>query len=1023
MYPLNISISGLSHDPQNLLILPQVNVENLPKAEDSEKKPAKNLIFILDVSGSMEQNGKIEAAKKFINDFIDEAGKQDTFSLITFDQQAKVVFQRKKKEKQKDLKEKVDKVSAGGGTTISSGIRQITKNLIGNQNNSEVILLTDGEDPDFNYTDTVKQLESKLGPEWPKKMRIIPIAVGTGGNGTQGEYLQKIAERTGSKSFDIGDTGEDIEGVFDDIKEFIQTPRRTLELLFTNGRKKSIAQSQVFPSLESGKTYGHPILATKALGSLTVKTIETAEAQKKPLRSLKSLKPPKEAINVCSNIVSAYLAYELMEIIKKIQGIKSVGVPQGTMYGGALSQSQDSLPAQDKEIIQAQLAYFSDKVLPDAHFKDQATLGDAIKNVTNLLAPQQSGKAVSNDDLKQQQTALGTVYDNNYSRTMMANRQIEQQSETVKAEIDKLTNRIDSELDWAKLEYNRQNSYYSIDGGLINREVVEVNFLDQPLTENALPLINKPAHPDFLTYIIGLVNDTFKNPGLIAEDKFEQMENYPQLKKASLGQFIEANTGLCRHRALLTAYLLGRSVKLGKFPNRRNQSQKVCVHRGTADNLKAHTWVIYEYEDKNGPHKLLIDTTLPPGKTVYDLNDDQQKGDAIEAYKKIGLHGILRTEKLTPLERISDDVRDLIEAKEDKQTNEGIEPTSPESLMQKAIDKDLICPITREIMFEPVALVFTYQDAKGKTKTQTSIYEKEAIEQWLKKHSLDPKTQLPVGKDVKLYPASKETYDDAKGKKIANPAHKKLNEIFTFLNQELPQPEDQPADKPSEKRHKIEDRLFRRQDSFKLTEVKMIAKAWLDLEKKSGAHSVLKHSQLINFCKDILDIQNSTDLDALLERFKPNPKDKKLIAFQGYITTPNADMGQYLNDQMKLLLTEEINQHQKSLGEFRFFLSTGNDKVDVFKKLQTEMKSKSTSADILNLLQRFGSDTSYSAFTNNETNQNVPNQEIISQHRNYGNLFFPARWKGVKTASEELLDSLQTQAEIFSNLTAAPQPK
>ena len=130
-----------------------------PKEQDEQRISA-DLICIIDVSGSM-QGEKIEQVRESLKILVDMMQPKDRIALVLFSESAELLYDlnyldEKNKSKVKDL---IEKIEAGGGTNIASGLEiavEILKKEKKKENNnkegrsSSVILLSDGCD---NYLD------------------------------------------------------------------------------------------------------------------------------------------------------------------------------------------------------------------------------------------------------------------------------------------------------------------------------------------------------------------------------------------------------------------------------------------------------------------------------------------------------------------------------------------------------------------------------------------------------------------------------------------------------------------------------------------------------------------------------------------------------------------------------------------------------------------------------------------------------------------------------------------------------
>jgi Ca-activated chloride channel family protein len=120
------------------------------KKISAENLPASNLVFLIDVSGSMEDPNKLPLVKSSLKLLVEQLREQDKISIVVYAGNAGLVLPATSGSNKIKIKEAIDQLEAGGSTAGGAGIQLAYKtakeNLIKNGNN-RIILCTDG---DFN---------------------------------------------------------------------------------------------------------------------------------------------------------------------------------------------------------------------------------------------------------------------------------------------------------------------------------------------------------------------------------------------------------------------------------------------------------------------------------------------------------------------------------------------------------------------------------------------------------------------------------------------------------------------------------------------------------------------------------------------------------------------------------------------------------------------------------------------------------------------------------------------------------
>lgn len=120
------------------------------KSIDFENLKPSNLVFLIDVSGSMEDPNKLPLVKASLKMLIESLDKRDRIALVTYAGNAGLVLPSTSCSEIDLIEDAIDNLNAGGSTAGGEGIvlaYKIAKENLIKEGNNRVILATDG---DFN---------------------------------------------------------------------------------------------------------------------------------------------------------------------------------------------------------------------------------------------------------------------------------------------------------------------------------------------------------------------------------------------------------------------------------------------------------------------------------------------------------------------------------------------------------------------------------------------------------------------------------------------------------------------------------------------------------------------------------------------------------------------------------------------------------------------------------------------------------------------------------------------------------
>ena len=145
-FSINSEYSECPWNANNKLVRIGLQGKNI----ENENLPASNLVFLIDVSGSMDSPNRLPLLVQSLKVLVNQLRKEDKVSIVVYAGAAGLVLPPTSGDKKMTITDALDKLKAGGSTAGGQGIQLAYKiameNFIKNGNN-RVVLATDG---DFN---------------------------------------------------------------------------------------------------------------------------------------------------------------------------------------------------------------------------------------------------------------------------------------------------------------------------------------------------------------------------------------------------------------------------------------------------------------------------------------------------------------------------------------------------------------------------------------------------------------------------------------------------------------------------------------------------------------------------------------------------------------------------------------------------------------------------------------------------------------------------------------------------------
>jgi Ca-activated chloride channel family protein len=220
--------------------------------ELAEKQDSMDYVFVVDVSGSMADDGKLLLSKDAVGAFLKELGESDRFELMTFNVTPHLAFDQLQQGTAEN-KQRAAQFLAGerarGGTVLQPAISTAYK-FASADRPLNVVILSDGLTDQQDRAVLLQQIQQR-----PGNTRVFCIGVG---NDVNRPLLEQLADDSGGLAAFIS-RGDDFEREARAFRQKLVRPFATnLELKFA-GVDVSDVQPAVLPNLYFGaplRVYG-----------------------------------------------------------------------------------------------------------------------------------------------------------------------------------------------------------------------------------------------------------------------------------------------------------------------------------------------------------------------------------------------------------------------------------------------------------------------------------------------------------------------------------------------------------------------------------------------------------------------------------------------------------------------------------------------------------------------------------------------------------------------------------------------
>ena len=190
--------------------------------QDAQQRPAANLVFLVDVSGSMNSADKLPLLKNAFRLLVNQLNADDRITLVVYAGSSGVVLETTPGDRKGDILAALDRLSAGGSTHGSSGIQlayAMAQQSFIEDGINRVILATDG---DFNVGTVNHDALIEL-VERNKAAQISLTTLGFGSGNYNDHLMEQLADHGDGNYAYIDNLNEARKILVEQVSSTLQT--------------------------------------------------------------------------------------------------------------------------------------------------------------------------------------------------------------------------------------------------------------------------------------------------------------------------------------------------------------------------------------------------------------------------------------------------------------------------------------------------------------------------------------------------------------------------------------------------------------------------------------------------------------------------------------------------------------------------------------------------------------------------------------------------------------------------------
>jgi Ca-activated chloride channel family protein len=189
-FAAHVEVTGCPWTPEHRLA--RIGIKG--REMDRDKRPKSNLVFLVDVSGSMDEPNKLPLVIYGLEQLTRELGENDRVAIVVYASSEGLVLESTTGDKQQTILDALGKLQAGGSTAGGAGIQlayQIAEDNFIKGGTNRVVLCTDG---DFNVGVTSTAELERLCETKAKDTSVFLSVLGFGRGNLNDAMMEAIAD-------------------------------------------------------------------------------------------------------------------------------------------------------------------------------------------------------------------------------------------------------------------------------------------------------------------------------------------------------------------------------------------------------------------------------------------------------------------------------------------------------------------------------------------------------------------------------------------------------------------------------------------------------------------------------------------------------------------------------------------------------------------------------------------------------------------------------------------------------------